>query len=211
MIIIDGKKDYYDYLTGIYGVDPKLILDRRRGVESVNAHHSCIIICGRVVEIYEYKNEFYFGDRLDEILNLTRTKYFSVDYQLNRLIENRKKASPVIVDFENLRYDDYRIVCKEIYDDPFNLNVKFECPIIKVDMRDFNRLGSKVDYCESYINLKDMGLASIVTAEKIYSWLSTWLGEQVERRMETNIVSTDKQKLVNKGFDVKSSFRPNMK
>lgn len=211
MIIIDGKKDYYDYLTGIYGVDPKLVLDRRSGIESVNADHTCIIICGRVVEIYNYKNELYFGEKLDDILNITRGKYSAIDYQLNNLIENRKKASPVVVDYENFKYNDYRIVCKEIYEDPFNLNVKFECPIIKVDFRTFNRLGSKVDYCESYVNLKEIGLSSIITAEEIYSWLSTWLGEQVERRMETNIVSTDKQKLINKGFDTKTSFRPNMK
>ena len=29
MKIISKFKDFYDYLTGVYGVDPKLVLDRR--------------------------------------------------------------------------------------------------------------------------------------------------------------------------------------
>ena len=29
MKIISKYKDYYDYLTGIYGVDDKIVLDRR--------------------------------------------------------------------------------------------------------------------------------------------------------------------------------------
>ena len=29
MKIIDSKKDYYDYVSGIYGIDDKIIFDRR--------------------------------------------------------------------------------------------------------------------------------------------------------------------------------------
>ena len=32
MKIIDKKKDYYDYLSGIYGIDDKVVYDRRGAV-----------------------------------------------------------------------------------------------------------------------------------------------------------------------------------
>ena len=34
MKIIDNKKDYYDYLSGIYGIDPYVVYDRRGSVSS---------------------------------------------------------------------------------------------------------------------------------------------------------------------------------
>jgi len=32
MKIIDNKKDYYDYLSGIYGIDNLIVYDRRGSV-----------------------------------------------------------------------------------------------------------------------------------------------------------------------------------
>ena len=32
MKIIDNKKDYYDYLSGIYGIDELIVFDRRGSV-----------------------------------------------------------------------------------------------------------------------------------------------------------------------------------
>lgn len=29
MKIIDNKKDYYDYVSGVYGIDPYVVYDRR--------------------------------------------------------------------------------------------------------------------------------------------------------------------------------------
>ena len=34
MKIIDNRKDYYDYLMGINGIDTKVIYDRRRKADS---------------------------------------------------------------------------------------------------------------------------------------------------------------------------------
>lgn len=36
MKIIDNKKDYYDYVSGIYGIDPEVVYDRRNSVRLVN-------------------------------------------------------------------------------------------------------------------------------------------------------------------------------
>lgn len=36
MKIIDNKKDYYDYISGIYGIDPEVVYDRRNSIRLVN-------------------------------------------------------------------------------------------------------------------------------------------------------------------------------
>lgn len=39
MRIIDNKKDYYDYLSGIYGIDEKVVFDRRGSMSSNEYHY----------------------------------------------------------------------------------------------------------------------------------------------------------------------------
>ena len=52
MKIIDNKKDYYDYLSGVYGIDNLIVYDRRGSV-SINA--DCISLKGA---------EYYFSQRI---------------------------------------------------------------------------------------------------------------------------------------------------
>ena len=55
MKIISKYKDYYDYLVGTYGEDPKLILDRREGFILSKDSTECkyqLYICGKIIDIY---------------------------------------------------------------------------------------------------------------------------------------------------------------
>ena len=51
MIIIDNKKDYYDYLSGVYGIDNLIVYDRRG---SVSINPDCISLKGA---------EYYFSQK----------------------------------------------------------------------------------------------------------------------------------------------------
>ena len=43
MKIIDNKKDYYDYLSGVYGIDNLIVYDRRG---SVPISPDCFLVAG---------------------------------------------------------------------------------------------------------------------------------------------------------------------
>lgn len=73
MVIIDKRKDYYDYLQGVNGQDPKAIYDRRNGIcltrenmpevfireisRSINGYIGIIhLFCGNVVYAFYFEN-----------------------------------------------------------------------------------------------------------------------------------------------------------
>ena len=59
--------------------------------------------------------------------------------------------------------------------------------------------------------LKDLNLNSFVSPEEVYKMISDWISYQ--RTIAENHVDTmtNVQKIESKGFDKKTSFRPNMK
>ena len=65
MKILDkrGSKDYYDYLTGVYGIDDKLVLDRRKKTFfGIIPTKISLYIAGFVVEGLYIKGKFYYGE-----------------------------------------------------------------------------------------------------------------------------------------------------
>lgn len=205
MKILSKYKDYYDYLSGIWGEDPKLILDRREFKHpEFFSHHPELIqlyICGKLIEGFWDGEEFYFGESLTKFGKIEKPRrwFFSRS--------EHEKGDYVSFEFEGTfplsKKERYEILV-EIVDDFKNHNIKENCPIIMV-----NRY-SKKDFYKFPI-LSKMNVSSILKPEVIYQMLVDWYSERNNEAEKRPDNQTDLQKLISKGFDKKESFRPNIK
>lgn len=88
MKIISKYKDYYDYLQGIYGVDEKLILDRRSSEHPMYYQNGVyqFIIGELIVEVLHVNGKFYCGESDMIKIGGQRNEYKStgiVSYYIN--------------------------------------------------------------------------------------------------------------------------------
>jgi hypothetical protein len=199
MYILSKYKDYYDYLTGIYGVDKKLILDRRN-TDSCHIYNKITLyIAGYVIEGIYFNNKFYYGEDL--------RKYIVDKSNINQWWKKWKWLSRhVLRDYDKSYHIKFKDVEDWFYLEPIkdkkDINQKYNCPIIIKNS--FN------NYCK-YPKLEDLGLASFIPAETIYQWLSEWLSNQITSKEKQIKEIPDSLKIENKGFDKKRSFRPKIK
>lgn len=187
MKIISKYKDYYDYLSGIYGIDPLLVLDRRN-----NDNYTCYIpeklifyICGLKIEGYYDGFKFYYGEKLKKRADHTEKKYFwqkdcperSYIKKIDRYINN---------EIEKLSDDN-------------NYNKIHNCPIIMQ--------GYTNDHLLKFPQLNKFDVQQILPAEEIYQMLVQWLSD-IRNQNETKVDKrTNKDKILTNGFDLKTSFR----
>jgi hypothetical protein len=87
------------------------------------------------------------------------------------------------------------------------ITIKENCPIV---IEQEAASGSRIVHSFKYVKLEDLGLAKFVDATDTYRMISEWLANRVDE-MELTTSTTNEQKIENKGFDKKTSFRPNMK
>ena len=202
MKIIDkrGKKDYYDYLTGIYGEDPKLVLDRRVSEQhmfwSSSPEKIVLHICNKIVEGFWDGESFYFGETLG--------KFGKINTE-NKLDWFERSSDKVFVPYVGFDFKskcgsgtELRKVNVEITDDRQKRNTKLDCPIL------YNAYGEKF---EKFPILGKMNVGSILPPEVIYKMLVDWLSSRnsaLENRPDTR---SDVDKLISRGFDKKESFR----
>lgn len=230
MKILSKYKDYYDYLSGVYGEDPLLILDRRDGKvvkEHLGAEKITLHIGGYKIDGYKpnqnsthyKKDKIYWGEELksiDDYNNLEETywqarakyrkepgrKYYhskhSIDWALK--IEGINKDDIVFIDL-NRRDNDCMFFYK-LMPDPHNLNKKHDCPII---------YKSNTSKEIIFPSLLELGINTVISPEECYDLVSKWLSAKKTEAENHPENLTDKQKIENKGFDTKTSFRPNMK
>jgi hypothetical protein len=192
MKIISKYKDYYDYLSGVYGVDDKIVLDRRYSgtyeypifkfdTHMLSSHfnygltlHLCGISYGGV---YLHKeNKTFWCQELEKIMDVknhyrTNEKYVIIkDGGLNSSYMN-------------------------VYLGPrkTNFNEKYNIPILL----------QVHDRIYPFPQLDKIGFNRQMSPQEIYLKLSDWLSPK--DNIENNM--TDKEKIQSHGFDLKSSFR----
>ena len=101
-IISGGKKDYYDYLAGIYGIDEDIVYDRRSSVvflDRNNRDYSLLKLFGKTI-LYDDKEkapkrfwtgkihvEKLVGESLSFCLEIG---YYQYLFDVERYIENGK-------------------------------------------------------------------------------------------------------------------------
>jgi hypothetical protein len=89
-----------------------------------------------------------------------------------------------------------------------NVNARLRQPILLCDMH------SKRDVSKEHgafiPNLSEYGIPSIIDSHRIYQQIVAFLGWLKDNPVPPDN-QTDKDKVVSHGFDLKNSFRPNMK
>ncbi len=99
MRIISKYKDYYDFCSKKYGVDDKIIYDRKEFVNFLISGVYYIAFCGTIYRIIITENkEFYFGDEYnyDRIKGLTKRSYY-IKTHLTKTDLNEKHNEPVLI------------------------------------------------------------------------------------------------------------------
>ncbi len=194
MKIISKYKDYYDYLSGIYGIDEKLILDRREKDDYMlpTLGKITIYIAGYIIEgmVKESGNIFYGDSLRSYIIEKPIWKWLS---------KHHKRDYTKSFDIKYKNHNEWYYL--EPIKDLKNINEKHNCPIL-ID----TPYGIK-----KYPMLSTLKLPSFLPAETIYQWLSEWLSTQITNKEKQIKELPNSLKIENKGFDKKKSFRPKMK
>lgn len=206
MKIVSKYKDYYDYLSGIWGSDPKITLDRREFEHpEFFSHHPeqiRLYICGKIVEGFWDGENFYFGESLKKFGKINDPRkhhwFFNPDREEGRYVTFHFRGNYQFA--PNNNYD----IFVDAIDDPKKVNLKQNCPILMV-----NRYGRDKYY--KFPILSKLNVGSVLAPEVIYQMLVDWLSDRntdAENRPDTR---NDVEKLLSKGFDKKQSFRPKIK
>lgn len=188
MKILAKSKDYYDYLTGIYGVDNKIVLDRTNSDKkewwpSDEDEVWSLLICGKRIDFVYKNNKFYYLKEIEEIHSSDRRW----GQDSNSIWVKGKYGG--------------NYAFTEMVDDKSDTNKKANCPIMLVTFNGYAVPSERNRY--KYPILKDLNFNKIMNPQEIYLLLSDWLSP---RDVETNNPS-DKEKIVSNGFDLKYSFR----
>ncbi len=180
MKIISKYKDYYDYLSGIWGEDPKIILDRRKHQQyeffnNEDDKIGSIFLCGYQIDFVYKKGKFIYLDELKDYYKVYR-HYFSKD------------------SIQKVHVGNYSYALTEIIKDEKQYNIKENCPILlRIYSNDFFH----------YPKLQDLDFIKVMKPEDIYLKLSEYLSP----KEVINNNQTDIEKLITHGFDKKISFR----
>lgn len=202
MKIISKYKDYYDYLVGIYGEDPKLVLDRREGTSIIPSEVFALCIGNKMIQGIYKNNTYYYGDQLDQ---LDRAPTVGQSY-LTYLSRHRyDKTKNILYYFDaDTKYRNNIIVNKLITDT--NLNSKEGCPILLYRIKP---TGDLTDEPYKFPKLEHFNLASFLPPKEIWIILSAFLASMV---IEPTVpIGGDDIRIQSHGFDLKTSFRPKIK
>ena len=195
MKIISKFKDYYDYLVGIYGEDPLIILDRR---ECMNTK--------QCVSYHSRENKkitlFVGGNKIEGIVFGTNSKH----YNNSRVYygEELKKFSRKEDNKGTFVYIGDLWVSCYIEKDINNYNEKQNCPILYSES--FSSRGYGYDF-QKYPILQELNLGAFFEPKEIYNMIYSWLSEQKTKKENHIDNRTDVQKLESFGFDKSVSFR----
>lgn len=196
MKIISKYKDYYDYLSGIYGVDPRLILNREGSNVPVHSGPSTgnlysihtFYICGLAYDyLIDANGNFIFGDDLKNVPGLKVDPYPHHRNGKTHVVPIRPK---IATRWQELIHLNIKPVKTKIND-------LENCPIIC-------QTAGRSEYYKWPI-LKDTVIPSLISAHDMWIKLSEWLSNKIIEPDQP--IGSDKIRIESHGFDLKSSFR----
>jgi len=209
MKIISKYKDYYDYLMGVYGEDPLIVLDRRDfTMPTFDEDEDCkiqLFIGGYLIEGLYRDGKIYYGNSLKQFEDTEKYRgWYSWE-------SKKKVVDYIYIDLKSRfagsrDYDTFKI--KPVLDTE-KMNEKHNCPIL---LRKVKR-GYRSVQNDIYKNcfLRKLNLNSFISATKVYQIISAWISMQRTKSENRPDNRTNVEKIKSKGFDDKTSFRPNIK
>jgi len=217
MKIISKHKDYYDYLVGIYGIDEKMVYNRRTNAlekpledivstinqSSVTTH--TFSICNRIYVIFQFENVFYHT--LDEYI------------ELYRILEKKKLYTGFLWhswgDIEEgigKKYKELNCASEvnKIVRQPVLIQTTYEENSFKyqsiLSRKYFYDSNEKTPSYWRIPELSKYGFAKWVPADEMYQQIVAFIGWMVDYPEIPN-KQTNVEKIQSNGFDVKTSFR----
>ena len=216
MKIIDSKKDYYDYLSGIYGIDDKIVFDRRNSSVLKTNEYDVNFGCGL----------YYFSDERDDdkprkqeirwIKDDTKRgwKYKKKKVLVGQLYYFVLEVGYYHYYFEIERYKEDGIFNKNIYllseqkvdkklsDEPLSI---IPCYLTIKYSTNTNSWRYYTDRrCDNPILINTF-IPKYIPSEDIWNRIYEYLSSLKDIQVNDN--RTDEQKLESAGFDKKTSFR----
>lgn len=223
MKIIDNKKDYYDYISGIYGIDDLVVYDRR---SSITLNSGNIMLQG--LDHY-FSNKILFTDK-----PLSEKRYWElksiIRYREAKAAKNKFskkwKEGDVYHFVLEVGYTHYRFEVERWIEDKKQENAHVEYRLIDT-MKDVQKRYSNVPMCiilcqTQYWQVPNEGrwkethrienpiltgtfITKIVPPSNIWQALYEYLSSLKNKPFTDT--RTDVQKLESAGFDKKTSFR----
>lgn len=216
MYIISPVKDYYDYLSHIYGPDKSITYSRRpfdktkfelsgMGHITITQKNLPSVPCK-----YYSRSEF---DKYDfKLVSICAKPYLIIKYVTDSKFELYEKSKFSDTLFNSLNRRSY--FTKESYLSQLGkeskalleVSRKLDAPVFCLDVNYRNDTA----YIDVNIPiLGDLGIASIYPPDQIYQDISYFLCNTIRPSPDTlvNDNLTSKEKIISHGFDLKQSFR----
>lgn len=209
MKILDNKKDYYDYLVGIYGIDNNIIFDRRN---SINIDLHSISHFKPFLFAIELAEEKEFSYMYNKQLTLERKNHKEWDYNKGKIVENYYgKYYYFILEIGTTHYN-FRSE-QYIENGKGNIEItlldkkenqkKVSDKVLNIIFNNKNKI-----YNNSIIELpilKNTLITGLISADEIYTNIYNYLSKIKEPIIIDN--RNDTEKLESFGFDKITSFR----
>ncbi len=192
-----SQKDYYDFLIGVYGEDPLIVLDRTKNDKLPYSISNDVVvrfyIGGYLVEGYKINDSYYYGENLHEFGDDKR--YISPYSYRNQNIEVKD-----LIYLKDSKSRSPYVLIKPVVDVEL-INEKENCSILLA----FNGAGG-VNYLK-YPNLSSFNIQSLLSPEVVYKMISDWISSQITKSENKVDSRSNIEKIESKGFDKKTSFR----
>jgi hypothetical protein len=200
--IIDKNKDYYDYYMGIYGIDKTITYDRRGSTVLSEKR----LLDSITHEFNATKSIEYFVLEVGTIQYLFRVNVdYKLPYKLSQFTEPYKgefSLNNVFKDHRHYFETEISLVPARINHGWYWQNKRNEDKVVK----SWREIEVQSDKMVSNPILKDTSIASFIDPKDIWIELTNFISSKYNDKT-VNIVNTDMDKIVNHGFDKKSSFR----
>ena len=200
MKIIDNKKDYYDYLVGTYGIDEKMVYDRRGSVRmynggvksgvSVSNESDITNLIIRVGDRVYYINKNKNGEwEMPEKVASLKNYYTLVDNPIQITDDEINRFVPFKIEWKGSTYD-------MKYDDA--------TPVSATIMYNYMRSVNTVIVANPILASLP-AVVKFIPADTAWQEIYNFISSQYDKDIIDN--RNDIQKLESAGFDKKTSFR----
>lgn len=202
-----NNKDFYDYLSGMYGIDEKVVFDRREFTALKNLDSPLFSKIRRPEDKKkEVKRYFYYDDVNETWFKRPIGEFFKC------LLEAGNhwyifRAERYLDDYDNVQID-WVLMKRIVVDKSLHSG---DTPVTFYEALKYDRW-NKPDYIKKNLKkgipnpiIKDTVLTSFIDAEDIYHGIYSYISSLND--MDYSDTRDDIQKLESAGFDKKISFR----